>query len=346
MKDAGIEWVRDGFPYPFADEKMTVLTEEYLAAKQRIFDWIGNGFSILGITPGYGHFQPFHDPGFLRQFYGVFGREKPEGDPNQYRFYKNTPPWMADHEEEEFYDRVTATMKFLGGEYEGRIEFWQISNEMDIGRFRGSMTADQAVRYMNAQAKGIKLGNPKAKIGINPTSLESPVALYFYKTLYSPANEVEFDYCGCDGYFGTFHKGGPEDWKATIDTLYELTGKPIIVNEWGYSSLGAYFEDGWPSEPHPLGENWVCVKRGWDKIWHGGHNQETQAEYIQVALKIFSEHPRVLGSFMYDWQDDLYCFCRRPYCPHECGWGLVDRDGNPKKGYYAFQNAAATGPTP
>lgn len=320
MKEAGIEWIRLGVGFPFLDEGKKVLNEKFILARENIAFWREKGFKILGITPGPGHHQATVGSDVLT-------------------YQKSTPDWMGDHHSDGYYEKITESLNYVGEYFKDSIEYYQIANEMDIPRFRGTMTADEAIRYMNASAKGIKAGNPAAKVGINPTSLETEDAYYFFRKMYSPENEVELDYAGIDYYFGSFHPGVPTDWNKAIDIIYGITGKPVLVNEWGYSSLGGYIPEGFPTEPHPKGENWICVKQAWPYAWKGLHNEEIQAEYFSIVMKIFAEHPHVIGSMQFDWRDDEKCWCGRSYCPHECGYGLVNRDGKPKKSFFTFQKA-------
>ena len=44
------------------------------------------------------------------------------------------------------------------------------------------------------------------------------------------------DYLGLDSYFGTLVEGGAESWDDYIDTYYNMTGVPIMITEFSYSS--------------------------------------------------------------------------------------------------------------
>ena len=71
-----------------------------------------------------------------------------------------------------------------------------------------------------------------------------------------------------------------------------------------------------------------------------GHNPEEQADYIRECMKIFAEHPAVIGEFFFRWSDTETCWqCGDPLCPAECAWGIVDVHGNPKPGYYALKES-------
>jgi len=347
MKEAGIEWVRLYVPFPFKDEAMSQLSERYVRERKNILNFSENGFNILCITPLFGQLQSYQDPDFLEQFFRAYEYDRPIGKPEEIHFYTNIPAWAGDYKSENFYKTMIDACAFIGRDLMGKVRMYQISGEMDCKRFTGPMTIDQVVRFINSSALGIKQGDPDAMVGINTTALvewgptgeRNENAYSFYRTMYTRANLVDFDYAGMDGFMGTFHRGKPTDWYRWIDEVYEITKKPILINEWGYSSLGAFDPASWPKEAFPPGYNPICETQSWPNSFAGVHSQESQASYLSICLKIFADHPRVIGSIMYDWQDDLFCYCKKAFCPHECGWGLVDRLGRSKKAYFAFKEA-------
>ena len=91
------------------------------------------------------------------------------------------------------------------------------------------------VPSVSSWARGLKHGNPAAKPGIN-LGFMNEYAEWLLGELYR-CEDSPFDYIGIDGYMGSWQEGGPDDWKWYIDKAYALTGKPVIINEWGYSTL-------------------------------------------------------------------------------------------------------------
>ncbi len=327
MKQAGIEWVRALVPYPFADEDKKELSERYIKALEKIKFWKDHGFKISGVTT---------TPGMMYA----------QKNSPSLKFVRFIPDWVGNIDEQKYYDNIQDGMEYVGRTLKGVIDSFQIANELDITRFRGDMTQEQAADFIYKSAKGIKKGNKDATVYINTSCMTNPESTYFYERLYSDDCDVYFDYAGVDYYFGSHHPGVPEDWEQTIQQIYDITKRPIIIAEWGYSSIGEYIKDGWPAEPNKApnenGEFWVCARHAWAYAWKGAHTPEIQAEYYEIALKIFAENKHVIGFFQYDWQDDAVCFCGRKNCPHECGWGMIDSDGKPKPAYYTFKNAVET----
>jgi len=315
MKEAGIEWLRIYFGYPFEDHLRGKLTKEFQETLKRVKDLRNMGFKIMGVTP-----TP-----------GVISWDKTLNKPI---WQKSIPEWAGTYDSDKFYEAYREGCKELGRKTIGLVDIWQIANEMDIDVFRGPMTVEQAARFLKAGSIGIKEGNPEAKTSINPAGMNAD-SRYLFKVLYSK-NEHIFDYAGIDGYFGSWSPGGPDNWPPVIEEIHRITGAPVLVHEWGYSSIGSVQES--PKEAPPEGWNWVCIKKAWFNVWKKEHSEREQAEYVAVVLEMFAKLPNLIGSFFFDWGDEATCYhCGQPNCPAECGWGLTDSQGRPKPAYYTFK---------
>ena len=67
---------------------------------------------------------------------------------------------------------------------------------------------------------------------------------------------------------------------------------------------------------------------------------EGQAGFYSDCIPRLAKHPFVIGTFIYCWGDDAYCYvCGQPDCPTETQWGLVDAQGHPKPAFYAVKEA-------
>ncbi len=51
------------------------------------------------------------------------------------------------------------------------------------------------------------------------------------------------DYMGLDAYHGTRIKGTPDDLIADVKALNKHTGKPVLIQEFGFASYGDVIED-------------------------------------------------------------------------------------------------------
>jgi hypothetical protein len=327
MKQAGIEWVRITYPFPYVDRLGGAYDERFLQ-QVRLTRQLGEmGLRVMGETPlagvmsatalGAGHGET-QQPASWRPF---------------------LPEWAGTPEQDSYYEAYEEGCAEIARQTLGVADLWQISNEMDIVEFRGPLTMEQAARFLVAGARGVKKVHPAAKADTNPANYNSENGRWLFQTLYGQHGDL-FDYAGIDGYYGSWAPGGPEKWVEVLNQVHELTGAPVLVNEWGYSSLGGAPRP--PRGPVPPGQNTVCDTQAWHYVWKAEHSEQEQAEYLRVGLQIFATHPHCAGSFIYNWGDDATCWhCGRSLCPAECGWGIVDSQGRPKVGYYTVRDVVA-----
>ncbi len=314
MKAGGIGWVRLGFEFPFEDKIGGKLNERFLKDLEEAKKVRGIGLRIMGGTP----------------LAGMMAYDEKD---KKTAWRPQIPAWAGSIDSDSYYEAYEKGCEELGRLTKGIVDMWQVSNEMDIDVFRGPLSVEQAERFMTAGARGLKAGNPDAKADINPAGLE--VGERFFRDIYSKPDNP-FDYAGIDGYFGSWAPGGPQDWVPVIEKIHDITGKPVLINEWGYSSIEG---SGIPLK-QKVG-NPICDGQKWKNVWGKGHTPEEQAAYVQIALKIFGTYPNVVGCFFYDWGDDAVCYhCGQKGCPSECGWGMVDPQGKPKPAYDVFKTLA------
>lgn len=330
MKEAGIRLVRiNDFAYPFADAGFEKLNEKYLEYMKVVQRYLDEGIEVM-IMPM------------------IPGNSRADAD-GKVSYVRNYPDWMGPVDEDYYYECMSIGWEYVARQLGDKVQWWQIANEHDHINFRGILTHEQNVRWMQTVARAIKKASPNAKCGTNLSgeSDERPwasVHTYARKMLqdtYAP--EGLFDYVGLDAYYGSWSEGGPEKWIQYIDDAYEVTKKPVMIQEWGYSTL----QRGVPrpeEDKNRRFNNSVCREKDWaaepsGHMWLGKeHSEELQAEYILTCEKIFIEHPHCIGSLFFQWQDQEFCWqCGEPDCPSECGWGCFRTDGTPKPGYYALK---------
>jgi len=318
LRDAGIQWIRTGAGFPLAsadNDTVPQWTEKAIGHIRRLKE---NGFEILC-----GTFGP--------------GSKRYDGEIKKTIWKQGIPDWAGTHESDSYYSTLERAGRRLAELTAGLVRYWQISNEPDIDIFRGPLSEEQIARFLIASAAGIKQGNPDAKTGINIGELTDFSKRLLHNTYV--ARPDLFDYIGLDGYFGSWQPGGPEKWPVYIEDANRITGKPVIINEWGYSSLGSSPKTDDPDLVKPYNQD-VCRDKRWKKVWKDGHTPEVQAEYITECMRIFTGHPKVIGNFFFKWSDDAHCWqCGQPDCPAECAWGLVDVNGRPKPAYGALRTA-------
>ncbi|WP_269522246.1 hypothetical protein [Coraliomargarita parva] len=307
MKDAGIGCLR------FGDFKFDLAAfvqgrpqgEGFRQASARVRDLCGEGFRLIGITPG------------PREMAAV------SLEPGSHEYYQA-------------YDRICRFLAETFGEW---IQWWQVANELDIWIFRDQLDLVQSVKFLKTGIRAMKSVRPDLKVGINITlfpSLPGEVdgntdaheGLVVAEGIYGDPT-LPVDYAGFDSYPGSWREGGPESWHAYLDDFHALTGKPVLVQEFGYASAGGIM-----SPEEAASGLYPCESKKWKFHWRGEHSEAVQAAYLQESLRIFRGKPFVLGAIYYNWRDAKRCWqCKKPDCPAETAWGLLDQEGQPKLSY-------------
>ena len=68
----------------------------------------------------------------------------------------------------------------------------------------------------------------------------------------------------------------------------------------------------------------------------------SEREEFRRGLKLFAEHPKCIGSFMFYWRKALHCcHCGADDCPAEDYWGLVTTGLMSKPAFYAAKKTLA-----
>ena len=320
-RESGVEWTRLSFVMPFEDRMHGRLTQRYVEARAQAELLHRNGMKILGTTP-----LPFS------------ARWEPdENGALRMNLTPMLPEWLGPIGSATYNKGYEEICSWLADDLRGIVPVWQIANELDIDLFAGPMTPRQSCEFIVHGAKGLKRADPSLLVGHNPAG--DPEAYYLYGWLYG-RGEPLLDYCGVDGYYGTWQAGGPESWAKRITELSELTGVPVLLNEWGFSSGGELMPNGAvpPTIYQPL-----CQERKWWHTWGPGHTPEGQAEFIRECFKVFRAHrEKLLGAFYFKWKDAETCWqCGRKDCPIETHWGLLEADGKIKPSLAAYKEGAA-----
>lgn len=315
MKDAGIGWLRHGFPYPFLDRLGGELNPRYVEAREMAVRRNAQGFRLMGTTPGLG-----------------LGTQEQDADGSYRLVWRDRyPAWMGRPATPEFLRSYRDMCAFLATDLQGLVQMWQIANELEIPQFAGPLNMREACALVIEAAHGLKDTDRDLIVGTNTGG--STRSYYLYGRLYADP-EAPLDYCGVDQYYGTWQAGGPETWRERLQELWDLTGLKVLINEWGYSSAGGIATPEERASRLP-----ICQTHRWRNAWAAGHTPEVQAEYVRIAHEVFCEKRDILlGAFFYRWEDQATCWqCGRGDCPVETAWGLVDVEGNPKPSFHTFK---------
>ena len=187
------------FDVPFPFDKDGNENESYKRFKARIKSFHDNGIKVLAVTP-------FPDS-FIK--YGLDVRKK-EDIPG-----------------------IEKVAEFLIKDLKDICGCLQIANEIGIPRFTLPLTLKEGAEFLGICARAMAPYKGDTLICYN-----------------SPGNQVElnllllpymeyFDFVGIDIYMGCFLFGTMWLFDGILRYLYALTGKPIVLNEFGYISGGA-----------------------------------------------------------------------------------------------------------
>jgi len=198
VKGAGLEWNRADIAFPF--DKEGRIRQEYLDWKEKIRRYRENGIRIMAVTP------------YPRTFieYGI-------------------DPRLPENEA-----RVRETAVFLINDLRGLAEAYQITNEMGLPQFTKPLTTKEAVRFIGIQLQAMHPFKGGELLGYNSSGPQTDL-----HSLMRPWHKY-CDWVGIDIYIGCFVAAG--NWMFVFDALlrylWSLTGKPIILCEFGYISGG------------------------------------------------------------------------------------------------------------
>jgi len=199
IKGAGIEWNRADIAFPF--DKEGNIRQDYLNWKEKIRKYRENGIRIMAVTP---YPRTFID-------YGL-------------------DPRLPENEA-----RIREIAVFLLNDLRGLAEAWQITNEMGLPQFMKPLNITEAVRFMGIQLEAMYPHRGDMLLGYNSSGPQADL-----HSLMRPWHKY-CDYVGIDIYIGCFVAAG--NWMFVFDALlrylWSLTGKPIILAEFGYISGGA-----------------------------------------------------------------------------------------------------------
>lgn len=199
LHEANIGWIRDDIPFPY-DEKGN-LSKSYLSWKAEMQEYADNGMKIMGITP--------YPDDYIE--YGLDPRnpEDVKGIQDIARFY----------------------VKDLG-HLLGAI---QVTNEMGVDRFTYPLTMDEAYEFIGMQLEALDPVKGDILVGYNMTGT-------FVASM--PFEMMEYhkycDYVGVDMYLGCFENvlKNSDQIITILSFVRRVTGKPVIVCEFGYIGLG------------------------------------------------------------------------------------------------------------
>ena len=199
VKDAGIHWIRNDVPYPFESDDKTV-NEAFKAYKARCAEFRKNGINVMCVTP-------------VPRTFLEHGHDS------------RTPTGR---------DAIRQVIVFILEELRDVIGGLQISNEMGLPRFTHPFTTREAADFLAIQLEALAPIKGDILVGFNCAGPSADL-LHFMKPYMKYC-----DYIGVDVYLGCFYTAPGFFWifKALNRYFWAMTGKPVLVEEFGYIGGG------------------------------------------------------------------------------------------------------------
>jgi len=198
IKGAGIEWNRMDIPFPI--DKEGNIRQDYLDWKNKARRYQASGIRVMAVTP------------YPRTYieYGI-------------------DPRLPENEA-----RVRELAIFMLEDLRGLAEVFQITNEMGLPQFMKPLNIQEAVRFIGIQAEAMHPRKGDVLVGYNSSGPQSDL-----HQMMKPWHKY-CDYIGIDIYLGCFVAAGNYMWMhdALLRYLWSMTGKPILLCEFGYISGG------------------------------------------------------------------------------------------------------------
>ncbi len=198
LHEANINWVRLDIPYPFDENGQ--LRKEYLDKKEECKRFTANGFRVMAITP--------YPAACIK--YGADVRTA-EGE-----------------------QTLRASARFLITDLQAYVGGFQVTNEMGMPHFTLPLNMAEAVKFIGVQLEEMYPLRGKIIIGYNSAGPQIDLHL--------PMKQYHkyCDYVGLDMYLGCFFNmpGFVFMFSVMARFLWAFTGKPILMQEFGYIGEG------------------------------------------------------------------------------------------------------------
>ncbi len=284
IKEANVEWFRDDIPFPYnADGTISARYENW---KKESKEYADNGIRIFGVTPY----------------------------PDDYIEYGLDPRNPENRE------AIQDIARFYVEDLKGIVGAFQVTNEMGIDRFTLPLTLDEAAEFIGMQLEAMYPVRGDVIIGYNLGGLS---------ILQLPFKMAEYhqycDYVGVDMYLGCFENvlKNADQYVTILNFVRKITGKPIILCEFGYIGYGEPKTDaerkailqqyGFNSEEEARANIWEFVNNLPEDL-----TEEITEDYANVSEE-------ELGNIIFDGE-----YSNHIYCELADGFGLYKYEHTPE----------------
>lgn len=199
MKDANIYWVRKDIPFLYNSDGS--ISQSYLNWKAEMQQFADNGIKVMAITP--------YPDDYIE--YGLDPR-----DPDNRKAIQDIAVYYLN-------------------DLKNIIGALQITNEMGIDRFTLPLTLEEAAEFIGMQLEAVYPVRDNILVGYNLGGL----AILQLPGLIGDYHDY-CDYVGLDMYLGCFEPvlKNANQYITILNFVRRITGKPIIMCEFGYIGLG------------------------------------------------------------------------------------------------------------
>ena len=265
IKAANIGWVRIDIPFPY--DTVGNLSTQYLAFKERSKRFQKNCIKVMAITPY----------------------------PQEYIAYDADIRTISGER------RVREIARFMIQDLQGIVDGIQVTNEMGMPHFTLPLTIDEASRFIGVQLEEMYELRGSIVIGYNSAMIQADLHRRM-KPWYRYC-----DYVGMDIYIGCFGKmrGYLWEFEFILRYLWAMTGKPVILQEFGYISGG--------ETKSPAEKRAVLMKYDVSDEADAGKQMERFMEKLPVRLKEYVKSSCSDASMYHDFlfkgmcANHLYC---------------------------------------
>ena len=284
LNEANIEWFRDDIPFPY--DSNGELSQSYIRWKAEAKEFADNGVRIFGITPY----------------------------PDDYIEYGLDPRDPANKE------AIQDIARFYVEDLRGIVGAFQVTNEMGIDRFTLPLTLDEAADFIGIQLEAMYPIRGDIIIGYNLGGL-SIVSLPFKMMKY----HKYCDYVGVDMYLGCFENvlKNPDQMIVILNFVRLVTGKPVIVCEFGYIGLG---EPKSEEEKTKILQSYGYNSEEEARADINGFINNLPAELKEEIIENYSDRSDAeKASLIFDGE-----YSNHIYCELQEGFGLYDYEHTPE----------------
>jgi hypothetical protein len=233
----------------------------------------------------------------------------------------NLAPYLKKRSYDDFIKGVYTHVSTVVKRFAPDVDYWEAVLEPDAVKNNPlRLTKDEYYQAIATSVKAIRENDPTATIEIN---LGIPCGgldwLNSYQTTQELLNRnIDFDVVGLQFYYNAYIAAGnypmPKMSFAKMSACYDQYAELLVPH--GKRVIGSEFSV--PSEA-PAGQSGY-----WTTAW----SEDSQAQYLTTAYTIFFSKPSNLGLIWWNTVEPS---------PYVYRGALIQKDGTPKKSFYALQ---------